>query len=168
MNARMLVTIVLLLLFAVFVAVNWSAFVAPTTLSLLVATVEAPLGLVLLGAMLLLAAVFVGYTAWWQGRMLIETRRHTQELQAQRSLADQAEASRFTALQNAMQAEMERSRQHVDTRTAELRQALQDSGNTLAAYIGEVEDKVERGLGTGAGAGAPAGAGLPGGEPLRR
>ena len=149
MNARMLVTIVLLFLFAAFVAVNWSAFIAPTTLSLLVTTVQAPLGLVLLGAMLVLAAVFIGYTAWWQGRMLIETRRHTQELHAQRALADQAEASRFTALQNAMQAEMERTRAHLDTRATELRQALQDSGNTLAAYIGEVEDKVERGFGAG-------------------
>lgn len=164
MNARMLVTVVLLLLFAVFVAVNWSVIVAPTSLSLLFTTVEAPLGLVLLGAMLVLAALFVGYTAWWQGRMLLETRRHTQELQAQRTLADQAEASRFTALQSAMQAEMERSRQHVDTRTAELRQALQDSGNTLAAYIGEVEDKVERAFGTGPGTG-PGGTA---GEPLRR
>ena len=163
MNARLLVTVVVLLLFAAFVAVNWSAFVATTSLSLLFTTVEAPLGMVLLGAMLVLAAVFVGYTAWWQGRMLIETRRHTQELQAQRTLADQAEASRFTALQNAMQAEMERSRQHVDTRTAELRQALQDSGNTLAAYIGEVEDKVERAFGTGAGAGP----GVKTGEPFR-
>jgi len=161
MNARMLVTIVLLLLFAVFVAVNWSAIVAPTTLSLLFTTVEAPLGLVLLGAMLVLAAVFIGYTAWWQGRMLIETRRHTQELQAQRALADQAEASRFTALQNAMQAEMERTRQHLDTRATEIRQALQDSGNTLAAYIGEVEDKVERGFGTGGAAGAVGTVGAP-------
>ena len=164
MNARMLVTVVLLLLFAAFVAVNWNAIVAPTSLSLLFATVEAPLGLVLLGAMLVLAALFVGYTAWWQGRMLIETRRNTQELQAQRTLADQAEASRFTALQNAMQAEMERSRQHVDTRAAELRQALQESGNTLAAYIGEVEDKVERAFRSG----PDAGPGVMAGEPLRR
>ena len=64
MNARMLVTVVLLLLFAAFVAVNWNAIVAPTSLSLLFTTVEAPLGLVLLGAMLVLAALFVGYTAW--------------------------------------------------------------------------------------------------------
>ncbi|MBA3598971.1 MAG: LapA family protein [Methylibium sp.] len=156
MTARLLLTVLFLLLFAVFVTVNWSAFIAPTTLSLVVDTVQAPLGLVLLGVLTALAAIFLVYMAWWQGRVLMETRRHTQELQAQRVLADQAEASRFTALQTSMTAELGRLEArldvtqsevmaHVDAGIAELRQAVQDSSNTLAAYIGEVEDRFERG-----------------------
>lgn len=157
MTARLFLTVLLVLLFAAFVAVNWSAFTAPTTLSLLAGTVVAPLGLVLLGVLAAVTALFVVYMAWWQGRMLMETRRHTQELQAQRALADQAEASRFTALRASMTAELGRLEARldvtqsevmarVDAGIAELRQAVQDSSNTLAAYIGEVEDRVERGL----------------------
>lgn len=146
MNLRMVLTVLALLLFGAFVAVNWSAFLVPTTLSLLVATVEAPLGLVLLGVLAGVTTLFLVYMAWWQGRMLLETRRHTQELQAQRALADQAEASRFTALQTEMKAELAKLAAHVDASAAQTRQALQDSGNTLAAYIGEVEDRVEQAL----------------------
>lgn len=146
MNVRMILTVLALLLFGAFVAVNWSAFLVPTTLSLLVATVEAPLGLVLLGVLAGVTGLFLVYMAWWQGRVLLETRRHTQELQAQRTLADQAEASRFTALQTEMKAELAKLAAHVDASAAQTRQALQDSGNTLAAYIGEVEDRVEQAL----------------------
>lgn len=153
MSARLLLA-VLLLLFASFVTVNWSAFTAPTTLSLLAGTVEAPLGLVLLGMLGVVSALFIGYMAWWQGRMLRETRRHTQELQAQRELADQAEASRFTALQSAMQAEFAtlagqtanvqaELAARLDAAAAELRTEVRQTGDGLAAHIAQVEDRLE-------------------------
>ena len=49
--------------------------------------------------------VGVAYVLSLQGSVLLETRRHTKELQAQRELADKAEASRFTELGTAMRAE---------------------------------------------------------------
>lgn len=144
MPVRLVLVVLLLLVFGAFVAVNWSAFITPTPLSLGVAVVEAPLGLLMLGVLAAAVALFLVYMAWWQGRVLLETRRHTQELQAQRALADQAEASRFTTLQTEMKAELAQLAAHVDASAAQTRQALQDSGNTLAAYIGEVEDRVEQ------------------------
>lgn len=95
------ITVVLLLVLAAigtFVAVNWSLFLAPATLSLVVATVEAPLGLILLGLMGVLTAVFLVVLVALQTRVLLEARRHARELKTQRDLADQAEASRFTEL----------------------------------------------------------------------
>jgi phage-related minor tail protein len=144
MSIRLILVLLLALLFGTFVAVNWSVFLAPTSLSVLVTTVEAPLGLLMLGVLAAVTALFGGYMAWWQARVLLETRRHTQELQAQRALADQAEASRFTALQGVLQAEVAKLVERVDTSGEKTRQALQDSGNSLAAYIGEVEDKLDR------------------------
>ncbi len=146
MSLRLALAVLALLLFGAFVAVNWSAFLAPTTLSLLVTSIEAPLGLVLLGVLAGVAAVFLATLAWWQGRVLLETRRHTQELQAQRALADQAEASRFTALQVEMKSELSALATRIDASAAQTREALQDSGNSLAASIGELEDRVERAL----------------------
>ena len=46
---------------ALFTAVNWQAFTTPTTLSLVFATIEGPLGLILLGAVALLTALFLIY-----------------------------------------------------------------------------------------------------------
>jgi len=144
MSTRLILVLILVLLFGAFVVVNWSVFLAPTSLSLLVTSVQAPLGLLMLGVLAAVTAACGGTMVWWQARVLLETRRHTQELQTQRALADQAEASRFTALQGVIQAEVGRLAERVDTSAGQTRQALQDSGNTLAAYIGEVEDKLDR------------------------
>jgi len=122
-------TAFLLLLFAatvLFAALNWSAFIAPTPISLGVATVQAPLGLILLAFIALLAVVFLAYALYLQTSFFVEARRSARELQAQRELADQAEASRFTEL-----------REHLDTRLAEIE-------SSLSAQLGEMRERLER------------------------
>jgi uncharacterized integral membrane protein len=116
---------VLLLLVALFAALNWAAFTAPTELWLGVATVRAPLGLILLGMIVFLAAVFLGYVVYLQTSFLMEARRSARALQAQRELADQAEASRFTEL-----------RAHLDARLTEIE-------NSLSAHIGEMRGELQ-------------------------
>ena len=122
-------TAFLLLLFAatvLFAALNWSAFIAPTPISLGVATVQAPLGLILLAFIALLAVVFLAYALYLQTSFFVEARRSARELQAQRELADQAEASRFTEL-----------REHLDTRLTEIE-------SSLSAQLGEMRERLER------------------------
>ncbi len=137
MKPRIVAALIAALAFAVFVAVNWSAFLAPTSLSLLFTVVEAPLGLVLLVTMGVLAGVFFAYMALWQGRLLMETRRHTKELQTQRELADKAEASRFTELQALVRSEVEG-----------LKVELKQTTNGLAAQLAELDDRLELKAGT--------------------
>ena len=126
MRIRTLVVVVLLLLVALFAALNWAAFTTPTALWLGVATVHGPLGLILLAMIVFLAVVFLGYVVYLQTTFLMEARRAGRELQAQRSLADQAEASRFTEL-----------RSHLDTRLTEIE-------SSLSAQLGEMRDRLER------------------------
>ena len=139
----------------IFAAINWSAFIAPTPLSMIFATVEAPLGLILLGIVAVLTLLFLVYVVYLQSSLLIETRRHVREFQAQRELAEQAEASRVSELRAFLQNELrdctdrnEASRAQVlarlDQLDRELRTVVEQSGNTLAAYIGEIEDRLER------------------------
>jgi hypothetical protein len=121
-------TVVLLIVFAavvLFAALNWGAFLTPTTLSLGVAQVQAPLGLIMLGLVALLAALFLAYVVYLQSSVLLETRRHARELQSQRELADQAEASRFTEL-----------RTYLETRLTELE-------NSLSAELGEMRGEMQ-------------------------
>jgi uncharacterized integral membrane protein len=149
MSLRLGVALLLAALLAVFVGVNWSAFIAPATLSILIATVQAPLGLVMLGVLGLVVLLFATYMAWWQGRILLDTRRHTKELQSQRELADKAEASRFTDLSSRLDSQIAalgtRLNQRIDERTQELRIEIQHSANGVAASLGELEDRLERG-----------------------
>ena len=87
MYLRTLFLVLALGALALFTAANWSAFIAPTTLSVIFATIEAPLGLVLLSVVVLLAALFLIYVVYLQSSVLFETRRYARELHAQRELA---------------------------------------------------------------------------------
>lgn len=155
MPLRTVLLLALAVLFAIFVMVNWTAFMTPTSLSLLVASVEAPLGLIMLLVTGFFAAVFLAYALYLQSSVLFETRRMTRELAAQRQLADQAEASRFTELRGVLDAHFARLEEALrggratgvaDSQglAAELRAAIDQAANGLAAQIAELDDRITR------------------------
>ena len=85
----------------------------------------------------------------------METRRHTKELQAQRDLADRAEASRFTELRNFLETQenahmASNAERHaamlarVEQLEAAIRLRCDQTDNTLAAHIGQLEDRLDR------------------------
>lgn len=158
MYLRTLLIFVVLGLVAVFSALNWSAFIAPTVLSLGLTTVEAPLGLILLAIVGLLTLLFLVYVTYLQSTVLFETRRHSRELQAQRELAEQAEASRFNQLRAFIETELEKVAGEIEqskslllTRLDQIerdfRTGLEQTGNSLAASIGELEDRFDNSVG---------------------
>ncbi len=144
MNFRSLALLVLLALLVVFAVVNWGTFIAPTTLNLVFTSVQAPLGLVMLGFTALLTVVFLGYVMYVQMSALAASRKHSDELRRQRELADKAEASRFTELRQYLEQEMDGLRVSQRDSEARLREELTAAANSLAASIGEVDDRLER------------------------
>lgn len=155
MYLRTLLILVLLVLLAGFAALNWSAVMQPTQLSLGFASIEAPLGLILLGMFAALTLLFLVYVIYLQSSVMFEGRRHARELQAQRELADQAEASRFSQLRAFLEAELGKLHDkddasmveltaRIDRLERDLRQAVEQSGNALAASLGELEDRFEQ------------------------
>jgi hypothetical protein len=105
--------------------------------------------------MVLITALFLILVVWLQTSVLLETRRQAKEIKASRELADQAEASRFTELRSFIEAELgRRGGQGGESQAAllarieqldrDLRLSIEQSGNTLAAYIGELEDRLEK------------------------
>ena len=99
---------VVLMLVGLFALINWDAFSALTPLSLGVTTVQAPLGMIMLGLVAFLCVLFTVWVISIQARSLMEARRQTRELQTQRDLADRAEASRFTELRAELMARLDR------------------------------------------------------------
>jgi uncharacterized integral membrane protein len=155
MYLRTVLILFLLAILALFTGINWSAFVTPTTLSLVFATIEAPLGLILLGMVVLLAALFLLYIVYLQSSVLIETRRHARELHAQRELAEQAERSRFHELRADWENDAQSRAQQTDALKAEIlarldalerntRSAIAQCENTVAAYMAELDDRLQR------------------------
>ena len=160
MRARTVLLVFVLGAIAVFSALNWSAFMSPTSLSLGFATVQGPLGLIMLGLTALVTVLFLAFVVYLQTSVLIDARRHARELKAQRELADEAEASRFTELRGLveevlqkLEGQWEESRTSLLARLDQLERDLgsriEQTGNTLAAYIGELEDRLERETGGG-------------------
>jgi hypothetical protein len=135
--ARVLALFVALALIGLFAAVNWAAFNALTPLSLGVTTVQAPLGLIMLGLIAFLCVLFAVWVIVLQANSLRDARRQTKALQQQRDLADRAEASRFTELRAELMARLDRLQ-------LESRQVAEQHSNAVAAQIGELEDRMQR------------------------
>lgn len=155
MNLRSLAIAVVLAALGVFALLNWVAFTTPTTLSLGFMEVQGPLGLILLGVTGFVSALFLIYIVYQQAGVILEARRVSRELAQQRERADQAEASRFAELRQFLEAELRKleAQQAAATREAaarseQLEQRLQsqlsESTRTLSAYVGEIEDKLDR------------------------
>jgi Mg2+/citrate symporter len=158
MYLRTLLIVVVLGSLSIFAALNWGAVTTQTPLSLGFASVEAPLGMILLVILGLLTLLFLVYIVYLQSSALIESRRYAREIQAQREIAENAEASRFKQLQSFLETELRRfNDQSVEIKGAvltrldeldrEMRASVEQSGNALAAYIGEIEDRLERAAG---------------------
>jgi uncharacterized protein HemX len=143
MRIRTLLLLLVLLATAAFVIVNWTAVATPTRLRLLVTTVEAPIGLVMLTLVILVVLAFGTYVLVWQSAMMVESRRQTKELQLQRNLADQAEASRFTELRSVLHDELETLANRIAQMQEALRTEIRDNANSLSATIAELDDRMQ-------------------------
>ncbi len=135
MNIRTILIIVVLCLVSVFAVLNWSVIMAPTTLSMVFTNIEAPLGLIMLGLIILLVMLFLTFIVYLQANIMADRRRMSRELDTQRELANQAEASRFNELRSFLE-------QAFKTQN----QTVVESCNGLSAGIGELEDRLERKL----------------------
>ncbi|SFM46868.1 Signal transduction histidine kinase [Variovorax sp. OV329] len=155
MSLRTGFMLVVVLLIAALAALNWGLLVQPTVMSLGFMQVTAPLGLVMLGLTALLAVASLAYVFYLQGSVMLETRRHSKEMQVQRDLADKAEASRFTELRTYLDAQeqarsarnaelLSRLSARIEQLEASVKARVDQSDNSVAAHIGQLEDRIER------------------------
>lgn len=159
MRLRTLLIIVAAALMAAFVLLNWQVFTIPTSLNLGWQIVTAPLGLVMLGLLVLATAIYLISSAAAHTRNLMESRQHQRALQAQRDLAERAEASRFTDLRTQLDNHLRDTRQRDTQAASEVSQAmeriqrdLRNQGEqiqrALAMRLGEMEARLEARLDT--------------------
>jgi uncharacterized integral membrane protein len=132
-NFRSLLVLAASGLAALFVVLNWRVFAAPAHLNLLLTSAEVPVGVVMLLLFALALLVLWMIVGRWQGTLLTEFRRQTKELEAQRLLAESAEASRFTELGALIREEI-----------AKLRTELQETEHSIAATLGEMDDRLRK------------------------
>lgn len=155
MSMRAVFLLFVTALLGVITAINWQVFTAPTTLSLMFGSVQAPLGVVMLVVVGLIAIAFVLYIAYLQATLFAAARRYAREVQTHKKLADDAEASRLTDLHVTLEAALRQLEENViqsradvqarlDQLATEMRATVEQTGTVLTAYLGEIEDRLER------------------------
>lgn len=157
MRGRNVFLLVLIIAMAVFAWRNWAVFSEDKTLSLIFTQVTAPFGIVMLSIMAVLVVIYFLYTVGLETAALLEVKKYARELLSTRKLADEAEASRFSELKKWLEGELEGLKaqspagletklqalvERIDQVEHELREDIEKAGNTLAAYIGELEDQL--------------------------
>lgn len=102
MKLRTLGVILILILLAVFLIINWSALSTVTTVNLVYREIEAPLGVIVVASFAVVVLCMFIYTVWQQASVAIEIRAAYKEARTARQLAEEADKSRVTALHTEM------------------------------------------------------------------
>ena len=155
MRTKILLLVIGIVLIAGFGALNVDEFTRTSTLNLGFTSMQLPLGLVMTVLVIAILLIFLMTTLYMHSTNLIETRKYAKQLNAQRELADKAEASRFTELRRYMESQAVLATNQgndtvaaIDRRMMQteklLLQRLEQTDNTNAAYWGQHDDALVR------------------------
>ena len=154
MRARLLFIVLAGLVVAGLAALNWGEVTRVSRLNFGLILTDAPLAGILLAILAITLVVFLVSRAIQESRNLIAWNRHAKELQAQRDLADKAEASRFTDLRQHIDSTLRDTRQREALAGGEfeksmlqshrdLRAQLDAMNRTLLARMAELESRMD-------------------------
>jgi hypothetical protein len=154
MRSRFVLLVVAILLVAGFAALNWSEIIRPAPLLFGPDVMDAPLGASQLGLLALALVAFVLSAAAMRTQTLVETRNHHKTLEAQRTLAEKAEASRFSELRTHLDGHLREMRERDAIAASEfdkamvqsqreIRTQLEQMSRMLDARMNELEHRLE-------------------------
>jgi len=135
MKIRTFLSVIGLIAIAAFVALNWNAITTPTILSLGVATVQAPLGFLMLALLTLFTGLFLAFVLYSKTSGLFQERHHSREMQVTQELADNSETSRFTELREMLGVELKKQSELYAESTATVLAKLEQLDINLRSAI---------------------------------
>ena len=148
---RTLGMMLILVLLAVFLIINWSALSQETTVNLVYTEITAPLGIIVVVAFAAIIALLMIYTIWQQASVVMEIRQAHKEARIARQAAEDADKSRITELGKDMRARMDQLEALMVAKTAQrigVSEKLLDIdkkvSNVLPATEGEVKDEKKK------------------------
>lgn len=143
MRARMILLVVVILAVAGFAALNWAQFMTATPLNFGLFRMDAPLGALLLGLLVLGLVLYLLSSTVMRSRMRTTENRYTRDLQAQRDLADKAEASRFTELRQYLDSHFREDRQRGSINSSEFERSVIQGQRELRAQLDQITRALE-------------------------
>ena len=147
MRARVIFLLLAILAVAGFAALNWPEFQRTTRLNFGVFTMEGSVGMILLSLLGLALLAFLVSSGILRSRMMITENRYTRDLQAQRELADRAEASRFTELRQYLEGHFREGRQRDAIVSTEFEKSMVQSQREMRSQIEQMHQMLTTRLG---------------------
>jgi len=135
MRGRIAFIVLAVLVTAIIASLNWGEFTRLEPLSFGLFTANVAVGATMLVILGVVLAAFLVSSAIQESRYLLDHRRHSRALHAQRELAENAEASRFTDLRQHLDAHMRESRQREAVMGTEFEKRMLQSHQELRAQV---------------------------------
>ena len=129
---------------AAVLVLNWQVVTAPARLNFLFGETTTHVGTVIVAVSGPLVLALLMYIAMLQSKALVEHRQHAKALQVQRTRADNADSSRTAALSATMYEEIAGLEQRLQTTIESLRGEVHDTERSIAAILGEMDDRLQR------------------------
>lgn len=140
---RTLGMMLILVLLAVFLIINWPALSQETTVNLVYTEITAPLGIIVVAAFAAIIALLMIYTIWQQASVVMEIRQAHKEARIARQAADDADKSRVTELGKDMRARMDQLEALMVAKTEELSKLMKERGDQQDRELALLRDQLK-------------------------
>lgn len=140
---RTLGMMLILVLLAVFLIINWSALSQETTVNLVYTEITAPLGIIVVVAFAAIIALLMIYTIWQQVSVVMEIRQAHKEARIARQAAEDADKSRITELGKDMRARMDQLEALMVAKTEELNKFMKERGDQQDRELALLRDQLK-------------------------
>ncbi|MDO5530626.1 LapA family protein [Sutterella sp.] len=143
MKLRTLFLMLILVLLAVFLIINWSALSQVTTVNLVVEEIQAPLGVIVVGAFAVVVLIMMLYTIFQQASVVMEIRQAHKDTRAARQAADEADKSRVTELGREVKARLDQLEALIVAKTDEVEKLIRERGDAADREIALLRDQMK-------------------------
>lgn len=130
--------LLVLIVLAVFLIINWGALSQVTTVNLVYDEIQAPLGILVVAGLGIVVVLLAVYTLWQQASISIELRAAYKEARAARQLAEDADKSRVAEIRTEFNKRLDELETLLRDRTDEIRQLVEQRSDTLGKSVGEL------------------------------
>ena len=107
MKLHTVILILILFLVLLFAGINWTLFARQDSINFIFFSIEAPLGVIMLGTVGVLSIIYLLFIGRLEVSSMMEARKCNRELEEARELALSKEKSRITELQNVVSGQIE-------------------------------------------------------------
>lgn len=143
MKFRTLGMMLILVLLAVFLIVNWPALSAETQVNLIYQEISAPLGIIVVIAFGCVVALMMLYAIWQQAGFVMDMRAAHKEARQAREQAEDAEKSRVSELDKLVRTRMDQIEALVVARCDAIEKLVRERGDAQDREIGLLRDQMK-------------------------